>query len=118
MQIYRATKNSLLILITGLIMTTIPLAAFGNTPARKAGRGLAAMALPFLHLTRNIQRTTESDGARAGWPVGFAQGLGMSLIRPAVGFYELISAPFPSPPGYEPLLQPEYPWGYWVDVEK
>jgi hypothetical protein len=40
-------------------------------------------------------------------------GLGMTLVRPVVGVYELITAPFPAPEGYRPILKPEYPWSYF-----
>jgi hypothetical protein len=35
------------------------------------------------------------------------------VVRPLVGVYELVTAPFPVPAGYRPILQPEYPWGYF-----
>ncbi len=28
-----------------------------------------------------------------------------------VGVYEFVTAPFPIPAGYEPILEPEFPWG-------
>jgi len=30
-----------------------------------------------------------------------------------VGVWEFISAPFPLPAGYQPILSPEYPWSYF-----
>lgn len=40
-------------------------------------------------------------------------GLGRLVVRELVGVYEFVSAPFPAPPGYEPILQPEFPWDYF-----
>jgi len=79
----------------------------------KAGRGLAAITTPFLEIPGNIKVTTEEHGAPAGWTEGFAMGLGMTIIRPVVGVYELITAPFPAPEDYKPILKPEYPWSYF-----
>jgi hypothetical protein len=27
--------------------------------------------------------------------------------------WEFVSAPFPVPAGYQPILEPEYPWSYF-----
>jgi putative exosortase-associated protein (TIGR04073 family) len=88
-------------------------AADAGTRLHKAGRGLAAITTPFLEIPGNIKQTTERDGAPAGWTEGFAMGLGMTVIRPVVGVYELITAPFPAPSNYRPILHPEYPWSYF-----
>ena len=34
-------------------------------------------------------------------------------MRERVGVYELVTAPFPVPAGYQPIIQPEFPWGYF-----
>jgi len=88
-------------------------AASADSPLHKAGRGLAAITTPFLEIPGNIKVTTEEHGAPAGWTEGFAMGLGMTVIRPVVGVYELITAPFPAPSNYRPILAPEYPWSYF-----
>lgn len=88
-----------------------------DTALQKAGRGLAALTTAFLEIPGNIKRTTEEEGAPAGWTKGFAMGLGMTVIRPTVGAYELITAPIPAPANYEPILKPEYPWSYFSRYE-
>jgi hypothetical protein len=30
-----------------------------------------------------------------------------------VGVYEFLSAPFPAPAGYRPIIEPEFPWDYF-----
>jgi hypothetical protein len=41
-------------------------------------------------------------------------GVDAALARfEAVGVYESIPAPFLAPPGYRPILQPEFPWDYF-----
>ncbi len=92
-------------------------AASADSTLHKAGRGLAAMTTPFLEIPGNIKQTTEKEGAPAGWTEGFAKGLGMTIIRPTVGVYELLTAPIPAPANFEPILKPEYPWSYFSPVE-
>ena len=90
-----------------------PLAAAADTAAGKAGRGLAAITTPFLEIPGNIVDTSERHGYLSGWTVGLAKGIGMTVVRPLVGVYELVTAPFPAPANFEPILEPEYPWSYF-----
>jgi putative exosortase-associated protein (TIGR04073 family) len=90
-----------------------PVLSHADTPLRKAGRGLAAITTPFLEIPGNIKQTTEREGAPAGWTEGFAKGLGMAIMRPPIGVYELITAPIPAPSNFEPILEPEFPWSYF-----
>ena len=107
------------LLLSAVIAVLVgPGVASADGPLHKAGRGLAAMTTPFLEIPGNIKQTTERDGAPAGWTEGFAKGLGMFLMRPPVGVYELITAPFPAPSGYKPILKPEYPWSYFGSREE
>ena len=113
------SKRDLTVLVSGMMLAASvatlvwPIISRADTPLHKAGRGLAAMTTPFLEIPGNIKVTTEREGAPAGWTEGFAMGLGMTLIRPVVGVYELLSAPFPAPSNYKPILKPEYPWSYF-----
>ncbi|MGR9071921.1 MAG: exosortase system-associated protein, TIGR04073 family [Gammaproteobacteria bacterium] len=83
-----------------------------NTAAGKFGRGLAGMTCGFLEIPGNIVQETKKSGA-IGVPFGLAKGLGMTVTRELVGVYEFLSAPFPVPSGYKPILTPEYPWDYF-----
>lgn len=91
----------------------VPMISQADTALQKAGRGAAAITTPFLEIPGNIITTTEREGAAAGWTEGLAKGIGMFIVRPAIGFYELVTAPFPAPANYEPILTPEYPWSYF-----
>ena len=99
----------------------IVLISFAPAPAfaarydapRKFGRGLAAMTCGFLELPGNIVKTTRARGIGYGLTLGVAEGLGRIVARELVGVYEFVTAPFPAPPGYKPVLSPEYPWGYF-----
>ena len=86
--------------------------ASAQTPARKFVRGLAGMTAAFLEVPGNMVHETDERGAAVGIPLGFAKGLGMIVPRVLVGVWEFVTAPFPLPEGYEPILEPEYPWSY------
>ena len=70
------------------------------------------MTCGFLEIPGNIVKETRSKGA-VGIPIGLATGLGMTVSRELVGVYEFISAPFPFPANFKPILTPVYPWGYF-----
>ncbi len=90
-------------------------AASDYTPARKAGRGLAAMTTGFLELPGNMVEETHRSGPAVGMTLGFVKGLGGIVVRELVGVYEFVTAPLPLPAGYRPIIQPEFPWGYFDD---
>lgn len=86
--------------------------AEASTAADKFGRGLAGMTCGFLELPGNIVKETRSKGA-IGVPTGLAMGVGMMISRELVGVYEFLTAPFPVPAGFKPIIQPVYPWDYF-----
>ncbi len=63
--------------------------------------------------TTDVEGRFELQCAAEGIPLGFTIGLGMIVPRVLVGVYEFVSAPFPAPPGYRPILRPEFPWDYF-----
>jgi putative exosortase-associated protein (TIGR04073 family) len=83
------------------------------TATRKFGRGLSGLTLGVLELPGNIAQEWRNDGPLSGLTVGVIMGIAKIPARTLVGAYELVSAPFPLPPGYEAPLSPEYPWGYF-----
>ena len=83
------------------------------TPGRKLGRGLAGMTTCFLEIPGNILEETDERGAAWGMTLGFAEGMGRIVPRVLVGVWEFLTAPVPAPEGYKPILEPEYPWGYF-----
>lgn len=91
----------------------LPSQALGQTAARKFGRGLAAMTTSFLEVPGNMVKVSNERGPAWGVSLGFVQGLGMLVVRPLVGVYEFVTAPFPAPAGYVPIIKPEFPWGYF-----
>ena len=96
-----------------LTVTLLATPAAAETAARKFVRGLAGMTTAFLEVPGNMVAETDARGPAEGLPLGFAKGLGMIIPRVLVGVYEFVSAPFELPAGYRPILQPEFPWGYF-----
>ena len=97
--------------LLALLVAAAPAGA--QTAARKAGRGLAGMTAAFLEVPGNVVAGARDQGGVEGPLLGFAKGLGMIVPRVLVGVYELLSAPFPAPAGYRPILEPEFPWDYF-----
>jgi putative exosortase-associated protein (TIGR04073 family) len=91
----------------------LPEVAEAQSAARKFGRGLAAMTCGFLEIPGNVVAETRSRGAGWGFTLGFVQGLGKVVVRELVGVYEFVTAPFPLPQGFQPIIQPEFPWSYF-----
>ncbi len=87
-----------------------------HTAARKVGRGLAAMTTGFLEVPGNIVKISRERGPVWGFTLGFVIGLGKIVPRTLVGVYEFLTAPFPAPPDFEPMLEPEFPWGYFDEA--
>jgi putative exosortase-associated protein (TIGR04073 family) len=83
------------------------------TAMSKLGRGLAGLTTGFLELPGNIVAVSRDQGAVGGMTIGFAKGIGMIPVRELVGVYDFVTAPFPAPGHYEPVLEPEYPWSYF-----
>jgi putative exosortase-associated protein (TIGR04073 family) len=100
--------------LAALVLLLAPPAG-AQTAARKFGRGFAAMTTAFLEVPGNMVAETRARGAGEGIPLGFAKGLGMIIPRVLVGVWEVVSAPFPFPAGFEPILQPEFPWSYFQE---
>jgi putative exosortase-associated protein (TIGR04073 family) len=87
--------------------------ASDHTAVAKLGRGLADMTTGFLELPGNIVAESRDHGAGSAATIGFAKGVGMIPVRELVGVYNFVTAPFPYPNDYGPILHPKYPWGYF-----
>ena len=96
-------------------LLALPGTAEAQTAARKVGRGLAAMTTGFLEVPGNIVKVSRDRGYGWGFSLGFVQGLGMIVVRELVGVYEFLTCPVPVPAGFEPIIQPEFPWSYFEE---
>jgi putative exosortase-associated protein (TIGR04073 family) len=74
----------------------------------KLTRGFVNLITGWVEIPKRIHETTQTSGAAAGFTWGLLRGLGRGFIRTAAGAYEFVTFPFPAPPGYEPVIQPEY----------
>ena len=95
---------------TIVLVLALGSAAAAQTAPQKFLRGLAGMTTAFLEVPGNMVRESDVHGPAMGIPLGFAKGLGMIVPRVLVGVWEFVTAPFPIPEGYEPILEPDYPW--------
>ena len=102
-----------LVLAAGLLVLLAAPPASAETAGRKFLRGLAGMTTAFLEVPGNMVAETRTHGPAEGLPLGFAKGLGMIIPRVLVGVYEFLSAPFPAPADFRPILEPEFPWDYF-----
>jgi putative exosortase-associated protein (TIGR04073 family) len=98
-------------MLIALFVLSAPASA--QTAARKFGRGLAAMTTGFLEVPGNVVSVSDQRGAGWGISLGFVQGLGKLVVRELVGVYEFVTAPFPVPAGFAPIIEPEFPWDYF-----
>ena len=74
----------------------------------KLTRGFINIVTGWVEIPKRVHETSQTSGAAAGWTWGLLRGFGHGFIRTAAGFYEFFTFPFPAPPGYEPVIQPEY----------
>lgn len=111
-RIARVLALSITLMLTiGLLAQ--PAVAQEQSAARKAGRALAALSTGFLEIPGNMVKGTRDRSLGYGVTMGFVKGLGALIPRYLVGVYELLTCPFPVPKGFEPLVTPEFPWGYF-----
>lgn len=97
------------------IVTTLSLAGLAGLlavgcagPERKLGRGLLNVT-EFARLgevRRTMEQTALQEGTDATYTTGFLRGINRSIIRTAVGAFEVATFPIPTP-GYGPIFSPE-----------
>ena len=106
-------------LAVALVCATVPNASAENMDATKAftkfTRGAVNVFTGWVEIPKRIHETTVLSGPPAGFTWGLIRGVGYGLIRTAAGVYEVFTFPFPAPPGYESVIQPEYV--YSVDTK-
>ena len=82
-------------------------------PARigtKLMRGLANLVTGVGEIPKQIYLIGQKEGWVQGTFRGPFEGLGMFVARTVAGAYEVLTFPIPVPPGYQPMLLPEYVW--------
>jgi putative exosortase-associated protein (TIGR04073 family) len=101
--------------LVGILSTPTLSQAVEYTAARKAGRGLAAMTTGFLEVPGNMVAASREHGPGMGVPLGFVLGLGKLVVRELVGVYEFVTCPLEAPSGFQPIIDPEFPWDYFEE---
>ena len=79
-----------------------------HTAGDKALRGACNTVTGWVEIPKRINETSQISGPGVGFTWGLLRGIGYGFVRTVAGLYELVTFPFPAPPGYEPVLQPEY----------
>ena len=79
-------------------------------PTRKLGRGYANLLFGISDWQQTIAEANDTEGNMA-LPLGFLKGAGRFFARTGVGFYEIVTAPFPVNKGkYTPILRDDVRW--------
>ena len=104
------------LLALGLLAPTPGLAS-EYTPARKVGRGFANTAFGVFALPGQMAKEIKGRGWAVGLPVGFGMGLGWTVATELVGVWEILTCPFEWPPGFRPIIEPEFPWGHFDEFD-
>ena len=81
-----------------------------GSPVKKLGRGVANAVGGGYELPRRIFKATDAGGPVSGATVGVAKGAAFAIGRTLVGMYEIATFFIPIPAGYEPIIEPEYPF--------
>lgn len=77
-------------------------------PEKKLGRGINNLT-EFTRggeIRRSVEQTALWDGADTAYTTGFIKGFNRSVVRTAVGAFEVLTFPIPS---YDPWLKPGNP---------
>ncbi len=100
-----------LLFITAAPAYSADLAAPG-TAARKLQRGFLNIAFSPMEVTNKIVDLKKEDTALPSWIAGSAKGTFYTAARALTGVYEILTAPFPLPADYAPVMKPEFAWEY------
>lgn len=81
-----------------------------DSPSRKLGRGMANLSMGMMAIPSEVIATTKRSGPAIGATWGFVRGTGFMIATEVVGLWEVLTCPFATPPDYEAIIQPEFPW--------
>ncbi|HKQ38969.1 MAG TPA: exosortase system-associated protein, TIGR04073 family [Verrucomicrobiae bacterium] len=93
-------------LVLGLGLVAWSLAGCAG-PTDKLGRGIrnSTELLRGGQIRRSMEQTALWEGPDAAYTTGLIRGMNRTLARTGLGFYEVVTFPFPP---YHPLLTPTY----------
>lgn len=76
----------------------------------KLVRGVVNLGTGWTEIVKQPYLIGKQQGWLAGTFRGTIEGLGMVVARTVGGAYEILTFPFPIPPGYQPMVEPSYVW--------
>lgn len=80
-------------------------------PTRKLGRGISNLLFGFSELPTTICKVNDRQGNNEAFGYGVTKGLGRSLFRFGIGWYEIITFPAPCyKHSYRAPYRPDVPW--------
>lgn len=79
-----------------------------NKMLHKLGRGVTNVVTCWVEVPRNIAIQWECTDPVTGFILGTVKGTGWGVARLATGVFDAVTFPFPVPPGYAPLIEPEF----------
>ena len=80
-------------------------------PTRKLGRGISNVLFGFTELPATICKVNNRQGNSAGIGYGVSKGLGRSLFRFGIGWYEIVTFPAPCyKSSYRAPYRSNVPW--------
>lgn len=79
--------------------------------SHKLVRGIANTATGWVELPKQVYLTFRDEGPVAGIFVGPLKGIGMTVVRTAVGVGEAATFFVPYPGFFDPYFAPSYVWG-------
>jgi len=105
-------------MVAAVLMVSAPQTAHADDEMRdasqaglmlhKLGRGIVNLFTGVVEIPKSMAREWERTDPITGITVGFVKGLGWGWTRTIAGAYEILTFPFPAPPGYVPLMEPEF----------
>lgn len=81
---------------------------FSRNALGKLARGFVNTVTGWVEIPKRMHETTVTSGVGAGLTFGLLRGVGYGFVRTLAGVYEVVTFPFPAPPDYRPVMQPEY----------
>jgi len=80
-------------------------------PTRKLGRGISNVLFGFTELPYTVAKVNDRQGNAAGLSYGVTKGLGRSLFRFGIGWYEIVTFPAPCyKSSYRAPYRSNIPW--------
>jgi len=80
-------------------------------PTRKLGRGISNVLFGFTELPNTVCKVNERQGNAAAFSYGVTKGIGRSLFRFGIGWYEIVTFPAPCyKSSYRAPYRSNIPW--------